>query len=73
MSGVKVQYVIQTEDPNPWGAVLLGTGELDKDAYEQDKDGLWLLRQVPDQLRQIADQLESAMTTGPDPTWLGDQ
>lgn len=70
----KVQYVIQSPDGDaPWGndAVLLGTAELDPAAVAHLDGRLMILRQVPDQLRQLADQIESGMTTGPDPEdWL---
>jgi hypothetical protein len=73
--GIPVRYLLQAESRNaPWGdhAVLLGTGELDQADAVQRGDGLWVLRQVPDHLHLLAEQLESGMTTGPDPTtWLG--
>lgn len=70
----KVQYVIQSPDGDaPWGdnAVLLGTAELDPAAVAHLDGRLLVLRQVPDQLRQLADQIESGVTTGPNPeVWL---
>jgi hypothetical protein len=72
--GIKIQYVMEvtefhegTPGITAWGEgtrVLLGTGELDPNAIELDAQGLLLIRQVPDHLHEIADQLESAMTTG---------
>lgn len=70
----RVQYVVHAPDGDAtWGqdAMLLGTAGLDATDAIQREDGLWVLRQVPDQLRELADQLESGMTTGPDEvTWL---
>jgi hypothetical protein len=72
---IRVRYIVQSVDGDaPWGphSVLLGTGWLD-DSEVTQRDQLWVLRQVPEHLRQIADQLESGMTTGPDPeVWLDD-
>jgi hypothetical protein len=68
MTSIKIQYLALPVESAPWGTdpVLLGTGELDPAAVSHLDDHLLVLRQVPDQLRELADQLESGMTTGPD-------
>lgn len=71
----RVQYTLHAPDGDaPWGhlSVLLGSAGLDETDAVEREDGLWVLRQVPDQLRELADMLESGMTTGPPETWLGD-
>lgn len=73
--GLKIIVCMETEEPDPVtltrDKIILGGAELDShDALPAS----FMLRQVPDVLRTIADGLESSMTTGPDEaTWLQDE
>lgn len=68
--GIKIQICLETTEPDPvtltTDKLILGWAEL------ENMTGLGL-RLVPGILREIAEQLESGMTTGPDEaTWLAD-
>jgi hypothetical protein len=68
---VKIQINMETEELDPItlhpDKIILGWAELD----DSGTHTAFMLRQVPDVLRQIAEALESGMTTGPDEaTWL---
>lgn len=71
--GIKIQVNMETEEVDPItlrsDKIILGCAELDDSSTQTP----FMLRQVPDVLRHIADALESGMTTGPDEvTWLAD-
>lgn len=73
MTGVRVRVCLETEDYEPerfrGSRVHVGKGTLAPN-WHGPREAL-IVPGLPDLLRTIADQLESAMTTGPDPTaWL---
>lgn len=75
MSGVKIKILMETEDVDPVtltpDRVVIGWAELDPGAA-MNKSSVFMLRQLPDIMRDMAEQLESGMTTGPDEAhWLG--
>lgn len=72
--GIKVRVVLESDDFEPdryrGRCVQVGTGELD--SWGSGLNHARIIPGLPELLRQIAEQLESAMTTGPDETtWLG--
>lgn len=70
---IKVNVIIERVDGEQcvqWNRIWAGKGELDPKAHLTPEG--WIFPQLPDLLRSVAEQLESAMTTGPDEkTWLG--
>lgn len=74
--GCKITVYMETEDVDPVTLtkerLVLGWAELDQQSPSRVLP--FSLRQIPEILHQIADQLESGMTTGPDEaTWLEPQ